>query len=517
MGASLMAIPSLSRTGVAAELTRQLSPSASPAPKHGGRVTWAWLFEPIAQMDPQLPTAANNGDLATLMMLYDSLLQIEPHTLIPGPGLADAWEVSKDGKSWTFNLRDAEFYNGQKVTAQDVAFSLERWANPKINVQFGFLSAIDTVEALDPKTVRVTNKYVQGEFLATMAHPVAGIVPKAIVEAQGKQFGQHPVGSGPFIFSTKTPGESITLRRNPNYWKTGKPYLDGMVFTYVPEDNARMLQITSGQADIGPIPYALVPTYRNHQGTYLQFDHTSNVVFVLYNQYRHPFQDRNVRLALNYATPRQALNTVVFKDTAQIANSFIGQLQYWDPKIPALPYDIDKAKGFMAKSIVPKGFNTTLLIDGQDSDSQQMAPILQAAWTEIGINAKIVSTDGVTQGTRTRNYDYDLMFWPPDASSSDIGADDELGAFYYVPLQTKFGLAAYSDPKVLKLFNHVTHTNDQALRQKIFSYLQYYTAYVDPCGDPIAFGPARWLIRDRVHGVVTLFDYAFRAENIWVD
>src|SRR5207244_6563406 len=124
-------------------------------------------------------------------------------------------DVAHGGRLHTLNLRGADFTNGYKVTAKDVKFSFVRFSNPKINSQYTFLFAIDRVQALDNKTVRITLKYIQAMFPDVVGHGAASIVPQRVVEARGKKFAQQPVGSGAFMFDSKRPGASITFTRNP--------------------------------------------------------------------------------------------------------------------------------------------------------------------------------------------------------------------------------------------------------------------------------------------------------------
>ena len=511
LGVATVGLPAFLARGAAA---KDLLVRATP--RRGGTLVFAWIYPPVPQMDPQLPTNATVGDVDAFLLIYDQLTNIIPHTLKNGPGLAESWEATQGGRVYTFHLRDAEFSNGDKVTAKDVKFSFERFANPKINSQYGFLSAIDRVQALDNKTVRITLKYIQAMFPDVVGHGAASIVPQRVVEARGKKFAQQPVGSGAFMFDSKRPGASITFKRNPNYWKTGKPYLDGLRFDYVPDGTARVLRVTSGQAHAAYVPYALIDQYRSHPGTRLQFERTTNVIFVVPNIKQHPYGDRNVRLALNYATPREAINKAVFKGTARLANSVIGQLQYWDPSVPAIPYDLNKAKQYLKKSAVPSGFQTTLLIDGTDSDSKQIGTILQNAWSQIGIHAKIEQSDLNTMLTRGYKFDYEILFLPPDYSSSDVGADDELAEFFYDPLAVNFGLYAYKDPKATALTNKATHTLNENVRKRTFTELQRYTTQVNPPIVPIAFGPGRTLVSSKVNGLVTLLNYSYRMENVWL-
>jgi peptide/nickel transport system substrate-binding protein len=503
------------------QVTAPVGLSLGGTPKRGGDLNWAWIYEPIPQMDPQLPTNASVGDIDTFLWIYDQLTNIKPGTLTNEPGLAESWEIAKGGLEYTFMLRDAEFSNGDPVTANDVKFSLERFANPKINTQYAFLNAIDTVEALNAKTVRVTLKYVQAMFLQVAGHGTTSIVPQRVVEKEGLAFGQKPIGSGAFVLDQKVPGQSISFKRNPNYWKSPKPYVDSVTFNYVPDDNARMLQVTSGQAHIAySVPYGLLDQYKNYTGTRLQLEPYTNVIFAAPNIRVAPLNERSVRLALSYATPRSAIIEAVFKNAPRIANSVIGQLQYWDPKIAPIPYDINRAKSYLAQSSVPHGFTTSLLIVGSDADSVSVATILQKSWGQIGIKVNIVDVDLNTMFARffsTTNPNYEICFFLPDYSSSDVGDSDELAQFFYEPLTVDFGGYFYSDPHAANLTNQAIHTLDTAVREKDFVALQQYCLTDDPPIIPIAFGPARTLCQSSVHGLQTLLNNSWRLENVWLD
>jgi peptide/nickel transport system substrate-binding protein len=503
------------------QVTEAIGLSSQGTPARGGSLTWAWIYEPIAQMDPQLPTTGSVGDGDSLLWLYDQLTNIKPGTLTNEPGLAESWDIAKGGLEYTFHLRDAEFSNGDKVTAKDVKFTLDRWANPKINSQYAFLNAIDKTEALDTKTVRVTLKFVQAMFIQVVGHFTTGIVPQRVVESAGKAFGQHPVGSGPFVFDSKVPGQSITFKRNPNYWKSPQPWIDGFTLNYVPDDNARMLQVTSGQADIGySVPYALLDQYKAAAGTRLQLEPFTNVIYAAPNIRVKPLDNKFVRLALNYATPRSAIIKTVFKGAPRIANSAIGQLSDWDPSILPIPYDLAKAKAYMAQSSAPHGFSTSLMIVGTDSDSVSVASILQQAWKEIGVNLNIVDVDLNTMFARffsTTNPDYDICFFQPDYSSSDVGDSDELAQFFYEPLTVNFGGYFYHDAHAAAVTNQATHTLNPAVRQKDFVALQQYCLTEDPPIIPIAFGPARTLVKSRVQGLRTQLNNSWRLEDVWIN
>ncbi len=383
------------------QVTEPIGLSAVGKPARGGDLTWAWIFEPIAQMDPQLPTTGDNGDLGTLLWIYDQLTNIIPGTLINGPGLAEHWDVDKGGLEYVFYLRDADFSTGDKVTANDVKFSLERFANPKINGQYAFLSAIDTVEALNPTTVRVNLQYVQAMFPQTVGHAV---------------YRDRPAGH------LREAGQG--LRRTPDRLRAVHVRVQGPGRDDHPEAEPELLEEPDavdrlGDDELRPRrqrPHAAGgPRQRRHRaqralrtardlprtsGTRLQLEPYTNVIFAVPNMLRAPLQEANVRLALNYATPRDVINRRCSRTPRVLANSPIGQLRYWDPTVPNFPYDLSKAKSLMAKSSVPNGYSASLLIVGTDSDSVSVAEILQAAWLEIGVKLGIQDVDLDTMFSR---------------------------------------------------------------------------------------------------------------------
>jgi ABC-type transport system substrate-binding protein len=165
---------------------------------------------------------------------------------------------------------------------------------------------------------------------------------------------------------------------------------------------------------------------------------------------------------------------------------------------------------------VPQGFATTLLIDGSDSDSVSMASIIQSAWAEVGIQAKIEQTDLNTANTRVSKFEFDLALIPPDVFSSDVGAQDEIATFLYEPTVVDFGGYGYNSHTAIALLDRATHSINPKLRQSTFSRLQEYTMWVDPPEIPIAYGPARTIVSSKVQGLRTLLNYSWRLEDCWL-
>ena len=502
-------------------VTQPFGLSFQGPPHRGGTLKWAYQYPPIPQLDPQLPTNGTNADLNILLNVYDQLTNLVPGQLRNGPGLAEHWEIDPAGLNYTFYLRDAEFSNGDTVTGADVAFSLNRFANPNINSQYSFLSsAVESTKALDAKTVRVTLKYPQAMFLDATGHATASIVPQRVVEKLGKAFGQNPVGSGAFVLQSNTPGKSITLARNPNYRKPGQPYVDSTTFLYIPDDASRLFQVISGAADIGfPVPYAQLNQYLAVAGTRLQMEPYTNIIGGAFNLHVKPFQDVNVRLALNYAAPRHVMVTNVFMGAPLPANTALSRTKFWDPNQPALPYDPSKANALLAASSAPTGFSARLLIVETDTDSTAMATILQTAWSQIEVKLNIQTADYDTVLARvyTPTPDYDIVLFPPDYASADIGDDDDIAMWYYTPLKVDAGGFYYDVPMVTNLVGQAGSSPNQSLRRSIFERLQRYCYAVNPCGLPIALGCSRTLVASQVQGLQTQLNNSWRLENVWLN
>ncbi len=219
--------------------------TADGPPKSGGVLKFARNFE-TQSLDPMGP--AENGSIFVRVQIFNTLVEADPETTPEvGPGLAESWESSEDGLRWTFNLRDAKFSNGDPVTAEDVKFSLDRFIDPKVNVNIPTLAyGIKSIEIVDDSTIAVNLNHRVGALLENLSVFPASIVSKKLVEADGEKHWKSPVGTGPFKLKQWVPGSYIELERNENYWEEGKPYLDGVRFDFIPDDNARVLRMEDG-------------------------------------------------------------------------------------------------------------------------------------------------------------------------------------------------------------------------------------------------------------------------------
>jgi peptide/nickel transport system substrate-binding protein len=485
------------------------STGPAPAPGSKGTLTIAW-----AQQPQTLDATAGGGDTGSEQIqtqIFDELVEQTPGTVGTQPGLATSWERSRDALTWTFHLRDAKFSDGTPVTANDVAFSVKRDLNPKFDaIGAGLLSFIKNVTAPDARTAVFHLKSPTAVLPEYLTLPPLGIVPAKYFQRVGASgFARHPIGSGPFKLVGNTPGQSIVLQRNPYYWRTGYPYVNRVVFNYIPNDNTRMLAVRTGSADIGiGVPYGQIATMRAAPGVRVQVEPLAAMFNVLLSWKTVPaVASQAVRQALNYATPSADIRRVVFAGAAPLANSQMEIEKYSNPAVKPYPYDLAKAKQLMASSPTPHGFPIQILIVGGDTASVQTAAILQQAWAKIGVKVTVRSVDIGTFFTLYGQGSFGALLSPVGIQTSDIPVEDEIAQI--LPIDNNAASTYYRSPAIVALVKRAVTTLDEGQRRKLFFQLQQKWMQ-DPEDVPIVFTPAVTALRSNVAGFGTVLTNYFK-------
>jgi peptide/nickel transport system substrate-binding protein len=497
------------------ETSQAANPSATTGTsaqcQPGGTLVMARNQEPDT-FNP-LTGVSGNGTIFEAMQIYQRLIEQSSESRDPVPGLASSWEAAPDGLSYTFHLTEAKFSNGDPVTAEDVKFSLLRFADPNVDATAAFLAVnIKDVVIVDPSTIRLEMKQVDASILAALTLMEASILPEKVVTALGdEKFGEQPVGSGPFMVKAWTPGQSVELVRNPNYDVDGKPYLDGITFLFIKDDNARILKAQSNEAQvIEAVPMPDAGTIKSLDGWHLDNDAILAQDNVWLN---HSWQDSNgtklladklIRQALNYATPKDTVNQVVFNGLATISNTGTTITQYWDPSITPYPYDVDKAKAALAQSSAPNGFTLPLSIPANDTVSQQTAELIQQAWAQIGVTVDIQPQDPAVQADDITALKYAAALRHATSITSDTPDDSELASIMYDwSTDWKSFFTDYKSADASKLVHDAVATTDPAQRQKLYSQLQQLTLD-DAVTVPIVIPPALTAVSNQVQGFKTI-------------
>jgi peptide/nickel transport system substrate-binding protein len=468
-------------------------PSGSGGQPHrGGNLTIA-RSEDTQTLDPT--RMYHNEDIWIAEQMYQTLYAAAPDGKSLVPQLAASYKLSADKKTWTFTLRHGvKFSSGKPMTSADVVFSINE-ARAKSSLWASIDSAIQSVSAPDKYTVVVQTKYPWSPLLSDLALFSNGVVPKDYGGQPRQAFFQHPVATGPFKFDHWQKGQELKLVANPSYWQQGRPYLDSVTWTVVPDANTRVLQVQGGQADIAEFPpWSSVNSLKGNPSVSMRLFPSSRTDFLAFNTKRKPFDDAHVRRAISYALNRKAMIEAVLFGHGQVSNSFLTPaLWAHDPKTDGGVYSIAKAKAELAGSSVPKGFKTTLTVDPGDDSQVTLSQIIQQELKPLGITVSIRKDSNATTDTESFNYDMSFAY-----DTTDIIDPDELVEFAVVGSAGTHSLfTAYNDKTVNSLSLQAAHAFKHDTRQQLYSQVQERVAQDAPLA-PLYYSPFAYLTSTKV-------------------
>jgi peptide/nickel transport system substrate-binding protein len=366
------------------------APSSAPAggtPKKGGVLKVGLQADPTS-LDP------HKQSLTALFHvtehIYNTLIQVDDK-LTPVPELAEKWDISADGKTYTFTLRKGvKWHNGRDFVAADVKYSYERimdkaTASPNV----ALFAPVEKIEAPNESTVVITIKSADASFLTNLVSPASVIVPKEEVEKNG-DLTKVAVGTGAFIFKEYVPNTRIILERNPNYWEAGKPYVDRIEMTPISDDTQRSTAIRTGTVDfVEYAPAKDIDTLKKDTSLTIAGDQNTNIRFLAINTKKKPFDNLKVRQAIAMAIDRDAiLGPAVFG--AGTSTAVLFPSTYWaalDVK-PGKP-DITKAKALLAEAGVASGTKLTILSWQAYGFLSNAALVVQDQLKQIGLMADV--------------------------------------------------------------------------------------------------------------------------------
>jgi peptide/nickel transport system substrate-binding protein len=489
--------------------------------KKGGTLHFARNFEPQS-LDPM--GVSDNGSIFARVQIWDTLVEARPNTSAPiAPALAESWTSSKDGKTWRFKLRpNARFSNGDPVTSEDVVFTLTRFMNPKINVNIPSLAfGFQSVKAIDAHTVQINLAHPVGALLINISVFPASIISKKLFLKLGNKYFQKPVATGPFMVDQWVRGSYLTLKRNPYYWDTGKPYLQSVRFDYIPDDNARMLKIRSGETNIAEgVPFDQIKSLRGQKGFRLLVEPIVRYEGVFLNHRVAPLGELNVRQALNYATDKNAINQAVYGGVGTIANDMIPRTTFHasDQQVPPYPYDLEKAKHLIAASSAPHGFSSTFLYPAGSTVHENLATILQAMWAQIGVKLSLQAVESGALFNRYLAANWQIAV-PLVQFTSDVDVPDEVATLFYDPSKSN-ALSAFVTgwkipPQIWALTQQAAQSTSAAQRTNLWHMVQKLAMQQAPWVT-LFFLPAVTAVANNVNGFKTLPNAWWDLQFVWL-
>jgi peptide/nickel transport system substrate-binding protein len=395
-------------------------------PVPGGSLSMSLADDDVQTFDPIVPT--DNMSIWTMLLVYDQLIRVAADGTSLEPGLAESWEVSDDLLTYTLHLRDAQFHDGSTAVAGDVVYSLNRAAKDETSTWKEMVEVISSIEAPDDKTVVITLSKVWSPFEADLALFACSIVSQAAHEAQGDELWNKPVGTGPFMLDSWDKGSELVLKKNPNYWDAGKPYLDEVVFRVLIDANSRMLQFQGGELDIATaVPYSQIESLKSNPDVVVLQDSVARFDYIGMNVSREPWTDKNLRQAINYAVDNQQIIDNVLFGSAVFANTYLPLMAGHSETVAGYPFDLDKAKELVAQSAYADGWKGELLIGSGDPVADQISQIVAAQMKEIGGDITVTAQEPAANRDRVRvTGDYD---WQKGYYTTDIIDPDQLTSF----------------------------------------------------------------------------------------
>ena len=478
-------------------------------PVSGGTLTFARTAD-IFTFDPY--NTQDDYSIFTELQVYERLVRLSVDGKGVEPELATEWTVAPDGLSATFTLRDGvEFSDGSPMTADDVVFSLTRAIDQAGS--WGFLfSPVKAVSKTDEKTIKFEMSEPFAPLLPALSTFAASVYSKANFEKYGDQAGEHPLGTGAFMLEKWDKGSQVVLAKNPNYWQADKPYLDKVVFTVVGDDNARVLQVQSGAADIIDfVPPNQVDPLQGSGVQIARVDGTS-VGWMTLNQAKPPLDDPKVRCALAWAVDRDAIATNVYFGLATPAKSVIpSSTLFYDPNTNPIGFDLAKAKELLSQSAAANGFTLNVTVQSGDSTRLSTVQIWADALKQIGVTTNISQVEATTAQDEynTEKYTVRVSAWTNDTPDPDemMGA----GLDYHNQNALHTG---YKDDQVVDLVNQGRRELDEAKRQALYTQIQQRVNETCPFIYTVEV-PRLFATSGKVQGFAPNSQGKYSLENVW--
>lgn len=371
--------------------------------KSSNTIVVATSAEPTS-LDPQY--GEDTTTQRVVMQISDTLISVD-EDMNYIPGLAETWEVSEDGLTYTFHLREGvKAHNGDTLTSEDVAYTVDRGkASTLVAKAF---EAIESVECPDDSTVIMHLSYSSPIQLAYLSSPSTGIVNKRACEEMGNDaFGRAPVAYGPYQVVSWDSGDRITLKAFEDYWN-GTPAIENAIFRIYTDSNTAAIALQNGQVDVVlDVSTSDVATLEENSNVSVYTGESLIAYHFHLNCSRAPFDDPKVRQAMIYAVDTQAIIDACFDGVgATVMNSFIPQMSMSeDLGENPYPYSPEEAQRLLEEAGYPDGFDCNILVTSGEQES--MAQVLKAYLQQVGINLEIKVYEWSTLLSLVESGDYD--------------------------------------------------------------------------------------------------------------
>jgi len=478
-----------------------------------------------------IPTAdAHKCDssYAIPMNIFDRLVEVgtkaDGSTEIV-PSLADTWDISEDGLTYTFHLKKGVKYsNGNDFTAEDVAYSLKRMLTVEgaVNISFvdqikgakelydGTAAELEGVKVIDDYTIEITLKEPYAGFLACLSSPAVSIYDSEATQAAGDKFGLDPavtIGTGAFTLESWNVNSEIVLKKNDSYW--GNAFtLPGIRIQIIPDAQTQSMMYENGELDIFDLENVpdSTETYMKKYGDKVIGTTRVAINYVTMNENITPFDNVQVRKAVQMAIDRQGILDAIYGGRGQLENGiFPKNLIGHNDNLDTIAYDQEQAKQLLADAGYADGFDMEIASNSSsDSTTSMVEQIIVSQLAQVGIRAKIKNYDDSTWfETRKKG---ELPTFVASWSADYNDPDNFIYTFYGNEGNTKSRSINYSNADVMKRVQAARAIIDENTRIKEYQDLEKTIVLEDAAWVPLYSRLRYFAVSDRVAGFQPLWN-----------
>lgn len=366
------------------------------------------------------PALVDDGESSKIIVnIYEGLLKYNDDSTDVEPSLAESWEISEDGLSYTFKLREGvKFHDGTDFNAEAVKFNIDRQLPPLVTEDMGYagfvFGSVKDVEVVDDYTVTINLNQPNTAFLANLAMSMAApIVSPAALEAGNNSVMESPVGTGPYTFVEWNKGENVVLVRNEGYW--GEPAkTKNVIFRFIADNSARVLALNNGEVDMIDGIDATVVDQVKSGGDELFEAAGMNINYMAYNTTTPIFATKEARIAFSQAINREELVESLYQGYSEVAETILPSfVPGYDKTVKQVAYDEAAAKAGLAAAGItkvhmiaytnPRPYNAATGV--------ALATAIQGYLQKVGVECTIDTYDWTTYKEKVKGGDYDIAFY----------------------------------------------------------------------------------------------------------